>query len=273
MPYKSRFMARFALRLAYDGTDFHGWQRQEPPHSDPLRTVQGELDRVLAEVMQQPVNCQGASRTDAGVHAEAQVAAFTAECRIPIGRMAAALNARLPDDVRVMAAWQVPSDFDPVGDALSKGYRYEIAQMRPFRARLPFDRRTVYPAQHDLNIARMRAASLQIVGEHDFAAFAHAQHGRESTVRRVHACEVAALPEDRVAIDVSGNGFLYNMVRIIAGTLVEVGRGRIDPSAIGSILASKDRAQAGPTLPPEGLRLRWIQYPDDRAEPRDAPVG
>jgi tRNA pseudouridine38-40 synthase len=119
----------------------------------------------------------------------------------------------------------------------------------------------------------MRSAAGRIVGEHDFAAFAHAQHGRESTVRRVHACEVTSLPEDRVAIDVSGNGFLYNMVRIIAGTLVEVGRGRIEPAAIATILASKDRSAAGPTLPPVGLRLRWIQYPEDRAEPRDAPVG
>jgi tRNA pseudouridine38-40 synthase len=266
-------MARFALRLAYDGTDFHGWQRQEPPNAAPLRTVQGELDRALVEVLQQPVTCQGASRTDAGVHAEAQVAAFSAECRIPVGRIAAALNARLPEDMRVMTAWPVPDDFDPVGDACSKGYRYEIALMRPFRARLPFDRRTVYPAQHDLDLARMRAAATLLVGEHDFAAFAHAQHGRESTVRRVHACEVSTLSDDRVAIDVSGNGFLYNMVRIIAGTLVEVGRGRIEPHAIPSMLASKDRASAGPTLPPNGLRLRWIQYPEDRAEPRDAPVG
>jgi len=266
-------MPRFALRLAYDGTDFHGWQRQEPPNQEPLRTVQGELDRALTEVLQAPVACHGASRTDAGVHAEAQVAAFSGDCRVPIGRLAAALNARLAEDVRVMAAWIVPADFDPVGDALSKGYRYEIASMQPFRARLPFDRRMVYPAQHALDVARMRAAGAALVGEHDFAAFAHAQHGRESTVRRVHSCEVAMLPEDRVAIDVSGNGFLYNMVRIIAGTLVEVGRGRIEPTAIPSILASGDRSRAGPTLPPQGLRLRWIQYPEDRAEPRDTPVG
>jgi tRNA pseudouridine38-40 synthase len=266
-------MVRFALRLAYDGTEFHGWQRQEPPDAAPLRTVQGVLDRALTEVLQVPVACQGASRTDAGVHAEAQVAAFTAECRVPIGRLAAALNARLPEDARVMAAWHVPADFDPVGDARSKGYRYEIVRMRPFRARLPFDRRMVYPAQHELDVGAMRRAGSMLVGEHDFAAFAHAQHGRESTVRRVHACEVTALHDDRIAIDVSGNGFLYNMVRIIAGTLVEVGRGRIEPDSIATILATRDRAQAGPTLPPQGLRLRWIQYPEDRAEPTDAPVG
>lgn len=266
-------MPRFALRMAYDGSDFHGWQRQEPPGQDPLRTVQGVLDRALTEVLQLPVTCQGASRTDAGVHAEAQVAAFTADCRVPLGRLAAALNARLPEDARVMAAWQVPESFDPVGDALSKGYRYEIVRMQPFRARLPFDRRMVYPAQHELDPGAMRDAARHLVGERDFAAFAHAQHGRESTVRRVHACEVTVLPEDRIVIDVSGNGFLYNMVRIIAGTLVEVGRGRIAPGEIPRILASLDRAQAGPTLPPQGLRLRWIQYPEDRAEPREAPVG
>ena len=266
-------MDRFALRLAYEGTDFHGWQRQEPPGLEPLRTVQGELDRALSEVLQQPVACQGASRTDAGVHAEAQVAAFTASCRVPIGRLPAALNARLPEDLRVMSAWPVPADFDPVSDALSKGYRYEIARMQPFQARLPFDRRLVYPAMHDLDAGLMRAAAARLVGKHDFAAFAHAQHGRETTVRTIHACEVAALEGDRLAIDVSGNGFLYNMVRIVAGTLVEVGRGRIMPEAISDILGSRDRAQAGPTLPPNGLRLRWIHYPDDRAEPRKVTVA
>ena len=266
-------MDRIALRLAYDGTDFHGWQRQEPPGIAPLRTVQGELDRALAEVMQQPVTCQGASRTDAGVHAEAQVAAFSADCRVPITRLPAALNARLPEDMRVMGAWRVPGDFDPVSDALSKGYRYEIARMQPLVARLPFDRRLVYPALHDLDASRMRQAAAHLIGTHDFAAFAHAQHGRETTVRTIHACEVTALDGDRLAIDVSGNGFLYNMVRIVAGTLVEVGRGRIDPQAVPAILASCDRAQAGPTLPPNGLRLRWIHYPDDRAEPREAPVA
>lgn len=266
-------MERFALRLAYDGTDFHGWQRQEPPGQEPLRTVQGELDRALAEVLHQPAPCQGASRTDAGVHAEAQVAAFTADCRVPIGRLPSALNARLPEDVRVMAAWRVPLAFDPVSDALSKGYRYEIARLLPFRARLPFDRRMVFEAMHDLDPSRMRQAAAHLTGTHDFAAFAHAQHGRESTVRTIHACEVTALPDDRLAIDVSGDGFLYNMVRIVAGTLVEVGRGRIDPQAVPGILASCERSNAGPTLPPQGLRLRWIQYPELCAEPREATVG
>ena len=263
-------MARLALRVAYDGTDFHGWQRQEPPDQPPLRTVQGCLDRALTDMLQRPATCQGASRTDAGVHAEAQVAAFTAECRVPVDRIAAALNARLDEDVRVMNAWSVPEDFDPVSDALAKGYRYEIAPTRPFSARLPFDRRMVFRTAHDLGVDRMRIAASALVGTHDFTAFAHAQHGRESPVRTVFACEVGSLPDDRIVIDVSGNGFLYNMVRIIAGTLVEVGRGRMEPRAVSGILASRDRAQAGPTLPAQGLRLRWIQYPEDRAEPLHA---
>lgn len=260
-------MPRFALRVAYDGTDFHGWQRQEPPEGDPLRTVQGVLDRALSDVLQGRVTCQGASRTDAGVHAEAQVAAFSAECRVPVGRLAAAINARLDEDVRVMSAWQVPEAFDPVGDALSKGYRYEIAPVRPFTARPPFDRHMVFRTTHGLRVDRMRSAAASLVGTHDFSAFAHAQHGRESPVRTVFACEVGTLPDDRVVIDVSGDGFLYNMVRIVAGTLVEVGRGRIAPDAIPDILASRDRSRAGPTLPAQGLRLRWIHYPEDRAEP------
>jgi len=201
------------------------------------------------------------------------VAAFSAECRIPVGRIAAALNARLPEDMRVMAAWRVPDDFDPVGDACSKGYRYEIALMRPFRARLPFDRRTVYPAQHDLDLARMRAAATLLVGEHDFAAFAHAQHGRESTVRRVHACEVSTLSDDRVAIDVSGNGFLYNMVRIVTGTLIEIGIGRRSESTFAQALATGKRVDAGFTVPPDGLCLESVEYPAELAPIGDAADG
>jgi len=255
-------MRRFRLKIAYDGTDFHGWQRQEPPGLEPLRTVQGELDRALVEVLQQSVACQGASRTDAGVHAEAQVAAFTAHCRIPIERLPAALNTRLPEDMRVMAAWRVPADFDPVSDALSKGYRYELARMQPFRARLPFDRRMVHPAMHDLDVARMRAAAALLTGTHDFAAFAQAQHGRESTVRTIHACEVTALADDRLAIDVSGNGFLYNMVRTIAGTLLEVGRGKISPEQVREALRTGERTLAGPTAPACGLYLWRVRYPE-----------
>lgn len=260
-------MPRFALRVAYDGTAFHGWQRQEPPLGEPLRTVQGCLDKALSDMVQARVTCQGASRTDAGVHAEAQVAAFSAACRVPVGRIAAALNARLDEDVRVMSAWKVPEDFDPVGDALAKGYRYEIATARPFSARLPFDRSMVFRTLHELRLEPMRAAAAALVGTHDFSAFARAQHGRESPVRTVFACEVGTAAGDRVTIDVSGNGFLYNMVRIIAGTLVEVGRGRVEPGAVHAMLASKDRSRAGPTLPAQGLRLRWIHYPEDRSEP------
>lgn len=266
-------MPRFAIRVAYDGTDFHGWQRQEPPGGEPLRTVQGVLDRALTEVLQTRVGCQGASRTDSGVHAEGQVAAFTADCRIPVDRIPAALNARLEEDVRIMAAWGVPDDFDPVGDALAKGYRYEIAPAPPFTARLPFDRRMVFRTAHGLDAGRMRRAAAALVGTHDFSAFAHAQHGRESPVRTVFSCEVSTLPDDRVTIDVSGSGFLYNMVRIIAGTLVEAGRGRIEPASVPDILASRDRSRAGPTLPAQGLRLRWIHYAEDRAEPRTTEKG
>jgi tRNA pseudouridine38-40 synthase len=261
-------MPRFAVRVAYDGTDFHGWQRQEPPNGEPLRTVQGVLDRALTEVLQSRVACQGASRTDAGVHAEGQVAAFTADCRIPIDRIPAALNARLDEDVRITAAWMVPDDFDPVSDALAKGYRYEIAPAPPFTARLPFDRRMVFRTAHGLAVDPMRQAAAALVGTHDFSAFAHAQHGRESPVRTVFSCDVGVLPDDRIVIDVSGNGFLYNMVRIIAGTLVEAGRGRVPPASVPDILTSRDRSRAGPTLPAQGLRLRWIHYPEDRAEPR-----
>jgi len=260
-------MRRIALRIAYEGTNFHGWQRQEPPGLPALRTVQGEVTRALVEVMRAPIHCQGASRTDSGVHAQAQVAAFTADCRVPLQRIPAALNARLPEDIRIMSAWHVPDDFDPVRNALAKCYRYEIACRHPFMARLPFDRKFVYALMYALDVDRMRAAAMALIGEHDFKGFAHSQHGRECTVRTIYSCEVNTMPDDRVVIDVSGSGFLYNMVRIIAGTLVEVGRGRIDPAQMPAIVASSDRSRAGPTFPANGLQLRWIYYPPDRSEP------
>jgi tRNA pseudouridine38-40 synthase len=258
-------MPKVAVRIAYEGTNFHGWQRQEPPGKPAYRTVQGELEAALKDLFQSRVLTSGASRTDAGVHAEAQVAAFSVESRIPVTRIAAALNTRLPDDMRVLKSWSPAEDFDPVRDAVGKGYRYEISQGDHLRPRPIFDRRTVHFSPHALEVESMQRAAALFAGEHDFAAFAHSSHGRESTVRTIFDCEVIGLNQDRVAIDISGNGFLYNMVRIIAGTIVEVGRGRMTIDEVRAAMERGERRLAGPTLPPEGLRLRWIRYPKDKS--------
>ncbi|MDZ4828684.1 MAG: tRNA pseudouridine(38-40) synthase TruA [Phycisphaerae bacterium] len=254
-------MPRYKLTIAYDGTDFHGWQRQEPAGKAPLRTVQGVLNHAVQIAVGMPLSVVGASRTDSGVHAIGQVAAFTAETRIPIDRLGYAISARLPEDVQVTDASLAPDSFDPIRDAVSKCYRYTIAfpLTRPRHPPL-FERRYVCWHIQPLDVALMQAAAQKLVGEHDFAAFAHALHGRESTVRRIHQCVVTSPSPGRVHIDVAGNGFLYNMVRIIAGTLAEVGRGRLTPNDVANALAARDRSLSGQTFPAQGLCLLWIHY-------------
>jgi tRNA pseudouridine38-40 synthase len=261
-------MPRYRLLVSYDGTEFHGWQRQEPPGKEPLRTVQGVLEEAVRAAFRLPTRVVGASRTDAGVHAVGQVMAFTAAVRVPPERMAWAINARLPQDVQTREARIVVDDFDPITDAVSKSYRYSI--LVPSNAeRLPalFDLRHAWWHVQPLSLQAMNAAAARIVGEHDFAAFAHASHGRESTVRRVTQCVVTSPAPGRIAIDVAGNGFLYNMVRIIAGTLVEVGRGRRTPDDVARAVDEQDKRLTGQTLPPQGLCLQWIHYGG-----RDEPV-
>jgi tRNA pseudouridine38-40 synthase len=257
-------MPRFKLTIAYDGTDFHGWQKQHPPEKEPLRTAQGVLEQAVREVVREEVFVQGASRTDAGVHARGQIAAFTSGQDIPLERLPRAINGRLPDDIQVRKAELVADDFDPISHCTSKGYRYRIAHSIGKSGLKPlFDRRVVAWSPYVLDVAAMHDAAQRLVGEHDFASFTRVAHGRESTVRTVHACDVTATSDRRLRIDISGNGFLYNMIRIIAGTLTEVGRGKIKPEAIDKILAAKDRAAAGNTMVPEGLCLMWVRYGRD----------
>jgi tRNA pseudouridine38-40 synthase len=300
---------RYRLLVAYDGTGFCGWQKQEPPvrpegggpspysevtpmlHAEgeaggregrvALRTVQGVLERAVREVVREPVEVIGASRTDSGVHAEGQVAAFTCEPREveqteagagpvvmrgvgwPVergaDRLAAAINSRLPEDVLVRAASVAARDFDPVGDVVAKGYSYtlHVGLERPL-----FDRALVHHVfwRNGLNLGAMAEAAAMMEGEHDFAGFAAAGHGRLSTVRRVLSCRVVAISPERVRLDVAGTGFLWNMVRIMSGTLLEVGTGRRTLEQVAAALKTGDRRQAGATLPPTGLCLRWIEY-------------
>lgn len=256
-------LRRYRLTVRYDGSEFHGWQKQEPPESEPLRTAQGVLESAVIRALRQPVVLNGASRTDAGVHALGQVAAFNAETTIPVERLHHAINRYLPDDIAVVDAREVERDFDPITMAAAKAYQYTIhnASVRPV-----FDRKHVYHCWHPLEASAMHEAAQALIGEHDFASFANTHHGRVSTVRTVFACD-ARREGGRIVLEISGSGFLYHMVRIIAGTLVEVGRGAMSADAVARILAARDRAQAGPTLGASGLRLMWIQYPDDEAAP------
>ncbi len=257
-------MPRVRLTVAYEGTDFHGWQAQEPPDAEPLRTVQGVLSECVTRVLRQPVVVTGASRTDAGVHALGQVAAFDAEFSMPIERLPLALTSRLPGDVQVRHAAIAADDFDPIADAVSKCYRYRLASAEPPQRWPPLlERRLEAWTRASLDLERMNAAAARLVGEHDFAGFAQIDHGRKTTVRTIHSCEVREPRPGTFEIDVAGSGFLYNMVRIIAGTLHEIGRGRCEPDRVDEILLGGDRRKAGPTMPAHGLCLLWIRYPCD----------
>ncbi|MFT3686718.1 MAG: tRNA pseudouridine synthase A [Phycisphaerales bacterium] len=315
-------MPRYKLTIAYDGTDFCGWQKQEPPigagsgggaivegeavalgveptaaYSDAtpqleseregrvaLRTVQAVVERAVREVCRERVELIGASRTDSGVHARGQCAAFTTN---PDGkgtgwpsergcdRLVMALNSRLPADVVVVAAEEVAPGFNPIGDAVRKRYSYTfcVGPQRPI-----WTRRTVnWLPRGRLDVTKMNEAGQVLVGEHDFAAFAAAGHGRLSTVRTIFSLGVAEVEQglesegggggggggsQLVRMEVEGNGFLWNMVRIIAGTLMQVGLNQKTPEQVKEALIGLDRAKAGITAPPQGLCLERIWYPE-----------
>ncbi|MCC7192960.1 MAG: tRNA pseudouridine(38-40) synthase TruA [Phycisphaeraceae bacterium] len=249
---------RYKLTIAYDGTMFHGWQKQEPPGQAALRTVQGTIEDVLTRTLQQRINLVGASRTDSGVHARGQVAQFDAATRLPVERMAEAINSRLPEDVEIVTAEITTNQFNAISGATSKQYRYRIFNT----VRRPLELRNyVYHCWTPLEVERMNDAASRLIGEHDFAGLSAIDHDRLTTVRTIHSCYVEkTINAPEVHVVVSGSGFLYNMVRILTGTLVEVGRGRFEPNVIETILDTKDRRQAGPTLPPTGLWLEWIKY-------------
>lgn len=285
-------MPRYKLTVAYDGTHFHGWQKQQSSveraqqsadarsHGmddvepvERVRTAQGVLEHAVQRVVGEPVNVLGASRTDAGVHARGQVAAFTSATHIPVEKLARAISSRLPPDIMVTRAEIVHDAFDPIGDAIAKGYRYRIAHScRPEGGRQPlFDRHFVMSTPYRLDPELMNEAARMLLGEHDFASFARISHGRESTVRTIYECKVTETAKYRCHVDVAGNGFLYNMVRIIAGTLIEVGRGKIPLEQIKPMLEARNRDAAGPTAPSEGLCLMWIKYPEAEDSRLDDP--
>jgi len=246
---------RFRLTLEYDGTDFLGWQAQAPG----ARTVQQTLESAAADLFGAPVAVAGAGRTDAGVHAEGQVASFAVVTGLEPRAIRKALNHRLPDDLAVVACEAVADGFDPRRDARAKRYRY-VLWNGPERS--PLRRRRAYAVPGRLDVGAMARAARAFEGEHDFAALQSTGSTVRTTVRTVLRCEVAGAPGGEIAIEVEGTGFLRHMVRSLAGTLVEVGQGRRPEGSIPALLASRDRARAGPTAPAEGLTLVAVRYPD-----------
>jgi tRNA pseudouridine38-40 synthase len=250
--------------LAYDGTDFHGWQIQPG-----LRTVQGVLEETARRVLGQPVEILGAGRTDAGVHAAGQVANFLSDSEIPVTRMRHALGSRLAKDLSLLRGREVDASFVASRHAVSKLYRYRLYACpdRPVNELL---QRYTHHFWHPLDLERMRAGACHFVGTHDFAAMASKGSQRLSTTRTVIRCEIYRR-YDEVRFDIEGTGFLYNQVRNMVGTLIEVGRGHWEPEHVREILESKDRSQAGPTAPAKGLCLQWVRYPAALLSP--APDG
>lgn len=241
------------LTLAYDGTGFHGWQLQAG-----LRTVQEVVAVALGGLAGRPVEVVGASRTDAGVHARGQVAHAVVPDRIPVGNLPRALNGRLPADVSVIQAVEVPPAFHAARDARGKRYRYTLynASGRPVE---DLRQRYCWHVWQALDVERMRAAAAVLVGRHDFAGLANQGSPRADTVRTIFSVTLSR-PGREIHIDVEGDGFLYNQVRVLVGTLVEVGRGHWPVERVQEILATRDRGRAGPTAPPQGLCLEWVAY-------------
>jgi tRNA pseudouridine38-40 synthase len=248
-------MRFFKLTLAYDGTDFLGWQRQPG-----RRTVQGVLEKVLGKILQEPVLCKSSGRTDSGVHALAQIVGFQSATRLSPEAITKALNAELPDDLFVFDVSETSPDFHPIRDAVRKRYRYVI---QDGRVRDIFDRQYVWQIFARLNVEAMQQAAKHLVGTHDFASFESHGSSRLTTERTIYDLLVErreAERTDRVIIEVEADGFLYNMVRNIAGTLMLIGKGKHPPEWPLEILAAKDRRVAGMTAPPQGLFLMWVEY-------------
>ncbi len=244
-------MRNMKLVVAYVGTRYAGWQLQ------PGRpTIQGVLEERLGRMLQEPVRLAGAGRTDAGVHARGQVASFRTDSRIPLQGLVRGLNARLPIDIVVRRADEVTESFHARADARGKEYRYSIERAESVS---PFDAPYVAPVRGPLDLDAMREAARHLLGDHDFTSFCPAASPIEDKVRTV---AVSELREDgtRLEYRVIGEGFLRHMVRTLVGTLILVGRGRIDAGSIPHIIRERDRRRAGPVAPARGLTLEQVFY-------------
>jgi tRNA pseudouridine38-40 synthase len=258
-------VTRYRATIAYDGTDYHGFQRQAPEHEP---TIQGEIERALTQIGQSGVTVLGSGRTDAGVHATGQVIAFSAEWRHSRQDLQRALNATLPADIAVLDLDEAACDFHPRYDAASREYVYTIYNAP---VRHPLYRLNALHIADPLDVKAMDAAAAELVGEHDFAAFGLPTAG-DVTVRRMLKAECRAeLPSSKgespslgglrlVRLELEANGFLYRMVRSIVGTLLLVGRGEMTLDQFRAVMESRDRSRAGATVPPQGLCLTGVNY-------------
>ena len=268
-------MRRIRLTIAYDGTNYRGWQIQQPTPAHPegsVPTIQGELQRALGQLLPKEGNIipvVGASRTDSGVHALGNVACFDTESTIPAANFPKAINRYLPTDIRVLQAVEVSMDFHPRFVPHEKCYEYRIDHGRVAN---PLTRLYAYNYTYPLDLERMRAAARELVGVHDFTSFVNPdsqvfEHGGDA-VREIYSIDI--LEEgSQLVIRIRGNGFLYHMIRIIVGTLLVIGNGRRAPEDIRTMLAAKDRTTAGPTVPAHGLCLCALHY-NEAATAEDA---
>ena len=247
-------MRNIALKLMYLGTAYHGWQVQKT-----VSTVAETLEKALATVVCHPVKCTGAGRTDAGVHAQVYVANFRTTSTIPCDRIPLAVNTRLPDDIVVVKATEVPEEFNAIGSCLRKEYTYRIYNSRlgdPFYV----NRAWFYPKHLDETV--MQAAADRFVGTHDFAAVRSVGTETRTTVRTVYYFNVKRTGQ-LIECSVCADGFLYNMVRAMVGTIVYAAEGKLAPADIPAILDSGNRTLAGPTVPPGGLYMTQLWYDED----------
>lgn len=244
-------MKRVKLVVAYDGTNYKGWQLQ--PNGVTIEEV---LNRALTELLKEPITVIGASRTDSGVHARGNVAVFDTENRMPADKICFALNQRLPEDIRVQSSEEVPADWHPRKANCTKTYEYKILNRK---IAMPLERLYSHFCYVPLDVEKMRQAAQHIVGEHDFKSFCTVRTQAEETVRTVYSLDIDR-EDDMITIRISGSGFLYNMVRIIAGTLMKVGMGVYPPEHVTEIIEARDRQQAGQTALAKGLTLVSLEY-------------
>lgn len=247
-------MGKLRFTIAYDGTDFHGWQTQAG-----VTTVQETLETILRRVAAAPINLVGASRTDSGVHARGQVAHAQYAGPVPADNIRRATNTRLDDAILLVDVRPVPESFHATRGAIEKLYRYRIWNA-PDRPNPPWLARTHWHVRFPLDVDALRDAGRRMIGTRDFNGFASQGSPRASTVRTVSRVAIRQQGAE-IVIDVRGDGFLYNQVRNMVGTLIEIGRGHWQAAQIDRILTTCDRRDAGPTAPPHGLCLEWVRYP------------
>lgn len=245
-------MKRVRIVVAYDGTNYCGWQIQ--PNGI---TVEEVLNKKISALTGEDIHIIGASRTDSGVHAMGNVAVFDTESRIPAERMAYALNQKLPDDIVIVSSDEVDTSWHPrYQNEITKTYEYHI-----YNAKTPNPMKRFHSSfvSFDLDVEKMREGAEYLIGEHDFVSFCNVRTNVEDTVRTIYDIEILQNGPE-ITIRIKGNGFLYNMVRIIAGTLIRVGRGFYTPEKVKEILEAKERTEAGVTAPANGLVLVEIDY-------------